>query len=194
MIKSDHYVLLYTENEPFGGITGFVKCLRREPEEKDMVVNVYKDGEWGTYRYLLLDHNAEVKVEQAYVNILEQGNLSSLRWIECPLHYESNHLADHQEKQLVKTLLGNPKDKIDNNEKSGIYKISCKDCQIKSIHHQCAQVMDPSMRIVLERTVECIFDAGIHPTDLKSSRTGVFAAICKLDTKMGHLEGGIYQK
>ncbi|KAJ8958013.1 hypothetical protein NQ318_002015, partial [Aromia moschata] len=128
-IKSDHYVLLYTENEPFGGITGFVKCLRREPGgsnvrclflmdqtkrydpddkiyidqlKKDMVVNVYKDGEWGTYRHLLLDHNAEVKVEQAYVNILEQGNLSSLRWIEGPLHYESNHLADHQEKQLVK--------------------------------------------------------------------------------------------
>ncbi|KAJ8946277.1 hypothetical protein NQ318_023128 [Aromia moschata] len=31
------------------------------------------------------------------------------------------------------TLLGNPKDKINNNEKSGIYEISCKDCDQKYI-------------------------------------------------------------
>ncbi|KAJ8947429.1 hypothetical protein NQ318_009635 [Aromia moschata] len=30
------------------------------------------------------------------------------------------------------TLLGNPKDKIDNNEKSGIYEISCKNCDQKN--------------------------------------------------------------
>ncbi|KAJ8945761.1 hypothetical protein NQ318_022859 [Aromia moschata] len=30
-----------------------------------------------------------------------------------------------------RTLLGKPKDKIDNNEKSGIYEISCKDCDQK---------------------------------------------------------------
>ncbi|KAJ8945974.1 hypothetical protein NQ318_017090 [Aromia moschata] len=32
-----------------------------------------------------------------------------------------------------RTLLGNPKDKINNNEKSGIYEISCKDCDQKYI-------------------------------------------------------------
>ncbi|KAJ8946045.1 hypothetical protein NQ318_005523, partial [Aromia moschata] len=31
-------------------------------------------------------------------------------------------------KNKLQTLLGNPKDKIDNNEKSGLYEISCKNC------------------------------------------------------------------
>ncbi|KAJ8941785.1 hypothetical protein NQ318_006821 [Aromia moschata] len=34
---------------------------------------------------------------------------------------------------IFATLLGNPKDKINNNEKSGIYEISCKDCDQKYI-------------------------------------------------------------
>ncbi|KAJ8938030.1 hypothetical protein NQ318_003334 [Aromia moschata] len=34
-------------------------------------------------------------------------------------------------KNKLQTLLGNPKDKIDNNEKSRIYEISCKDCDQK---------------------------------------------------------------
>ncbi|KAJ8958672.1 hypothetical protein NQ318_016397 [Aromia moschata] len=38
----------------------------------------------------------------------------------------SVHLID-------KRFLGNPKDKLDNNEKSGIYEISCKDCDQKYI-------------------------------------------------------------
>ncbi|KAJ8958015.1 hypothetical protein NQ318_002017 [Aromia moschata] len=61
------------------------------------------------------------------------------------------------------------------------------------IHHQYAHFMDPSMRIVLERTMECIFDAGIHPTDLKNSRTGVFAGICKLETKCGIWEEEFFE-
>ncbi|KAJ8963343.1 hypothetical protein NQ318_018815 [Aromia moschata] len=36
-------------------------------------------------------------------------------------------------KNKLQTLLGNPKDKIDNNENSGIYEISCKDCDQKYI-------------------------------------------------------------
>ncbi|KAJ8956538.1 hypothetical protein NQ318_019261, partial [Aromia moschata] len=36
-------------------------------------------------------------------------------------------------KNKLQTLLGNPKDKINNNEKSGIYEISCKDCDQKYI-------------------------------------------------------------
>ncbi|KAJ8962600.1 hypothetical protein NQ318_000993, partial [Aromia moschata] len=35
--------------------------------------------------------------------------------------------------EIFATLLGNPKDKIDINEKSGIYEISCKDCDQKYI-------------------------------------------------------------
>ncbi|KAJ8961534.1 hypothetical protein NQ318_014785, partial [Aromia moschata] len=54
------------------------------------------------------------------------------------------------------TLLGNPKDKIDNNEKSGIYEISCKDCDQKYIGQ--------TKRSILTRFKE-------HPAHLKYSRT-----------------------
>ncbi|KAJ8948496.1 hypothetical protein NQ318_000033 [Aromia moschata] len=37
-------------------------------------------------------------------------------------------------KNKLQTLLGNPKDKTDNNEKSGIYEISCKDCDQKMLN------------------------------------------------------------
>ncbi|KAJ8946124.1 hypothetical protein NQ318_013175 [Aromia moschata] len=39
----------------------------------------------------------------------------------------------YNSKNKLQTLLGNPKDKINNNEKSGIYEISCKDCDQKNI-------------------------------------------------------------
>ncbi|KAJ8938129.1 hypothetical protein NQ318_004699 [Aromia moschata] len=39
----------------------------------------------------------------------------------------------YNSKNKLQTLLGKPKDKIDNNEKSGIYEISCKDCDQKYI-------------------------------------------------------------
>ncbi|KAJ8963457.1 hypothetical protein NQ318_018939 [Aromia moschata] len=39
----------------------------------------------------------------------------------------------YNSKNKLQTLLGNPKDNIDNNEKSGIYEISCKDCDQKYI-------------------------------------------------------------
>ncbi|KAJ8944183.1 hypothetical protein NQ318_016163, partial [Aromia moschata] len=39
----------------------------------------------------------------------------------------------YNSKNKLQTLLGNPKDKINNNEKSGIYEISCKDCDQKYI-------------------------------------------------------------
>ncbi|KAJ8932703.1 hypothetical protein NQ318_021222 [Aromia moschata] len=39
----------------------------------------------------------------------------------------------YNSKNKLQTLLGNSKDKINNNEKSGIYEISCKDCDQKYI-------------------------------------------------------------
>ncbi|KAJ8942289.1 hypothetical protein NQ318_005607 [Aromia moschata] len=38
-----------------------------------------------------------------------------------------NSVLQLTEGSLLEALLGNPKDKIDNNEKSGIYEISCKE-------------------------------------------------------------------
>uniref|UniRef100_A0A8C2GMU5 Fatty acid synthase n=1 Tax=Cyprinus carpio TaxID=7962 RepID=A0A8C2GMU5_CYPCA len=87
------------------GVVGMVNCLRQEPGgnrirsdadvpslvptqkemkallKKDLVMNVYRDGQWGVFRHQLLTQ------EQAYVNVLTRGDLSSLRWIASPLRH-----------------------------------------------------------------------------------------------------------
>ena len=39
----------------------------------------------------------------------------------------------HSSGNKLQQLLGNPKDKIELNERSGIYEISCKDCNLKYV-------------------------------------------------------------
>lgn len=58
--------------------------------EKDLVMNVWRDGEWGAFRHQLLTNALrEEQTQQAYVNVLTRGDLSSLRWIASPLkHYK----------------------------------------------------------------------------------------------------------
>ncbi|XP_017047341.1 fatty acid synthase [Drosophila ficusphila] len=52
---------------------------------KDLAINVYRNGHWGSYRHLKMESKqALLPVEQAYVNTLIKGDLSSLRWIESP--------------------------------------------------------------------------------------------------------------
>ncbi|KAK9884212.1 hypothetical protein WA026_005162 [Henosepilachna vigintioctopunctata] len=46
------------------------------------------------------------------------------------------------------------------------------------VHYRQADCMDPSVRIFLEKSVEAIFDAGLHPSDLEGTRTGVFVGSC----------------
>ena len=47
----------------------------------DLVMNVYKDGQLGSYRHLLIvdTPSATEATEHAYVNVLTSGDLSSLR-------------------------------------------------------------------------------------------------------------------
>ncbi|XP_054609993.1 fatty acid synthase isoform X1 [Dunckerocampus dactyliophorus] len=54
----------------------------------DLVMNVFRDGHWGVFRHqrITLDANEEL-TEQAYVNVLTRGDLSSLRWIASPLRH-----------------------------------------------------------------------------------------------------------
>lgn len=53
---------------------------------KDLALNVYKNGIWGSYRHLLLENVDNVDTPHAYVNTLVRGDLSTLRWIEGPLN------------------------------------------------------------------------------------------------------------
>uniref|UniRef100_UPI00398F77C5 fatty acid synthase n=1 Tax=Pristiophorus japonicus TaxID=55135 RepID=UPI00398F77C5 len=58
----------------------------------DLVMNVYRDGHWGSFRHLFLqqEQNKE-QTEFAYVNVLTRGDLSSLHWILSPLqHFHSS--------------------------------------------------------------------------------------------------------
>lgn len=47
----------------------------------DLVMNVYKGGQHGSYRHVLMDDtpSATEATEHAYVNVLTRGDLSSLR-------------------------------------------------------------------------------------------------------------------
>lgn len=57
--------------------------------EKQMFANILKGGQWGCYKHIELDQQNEssLQVEHAYINALNRGDLSSLRWIESPLSY-----------------------------------------------------------------------------------------------------------
>lgn len=59
----------------------------KEQLNKNLAVNILKNGQWGTYRHLLLENNGDNLVEQCYVNSLVAGDLSSLKWLEGPLSW-----------------------------------------------------------------------------------------------------------
>lgn len=49
--------------------------------KKDLVLNVYKNNVWGSYRHLLLESSSLVDVYHSTVNTTIRGDLSSLKWI-----------------------------------------------------------------------------------------------------------------
>ncbi|XP_037286488.2 fatty acid synthase [Rhipicephalus microplus] len=59
--------------------------------EKDLVMNVYCDGQWGSYRHRNVHWSGEAKTttQFAYLNVQTPGDLSSLQWYESPLRYLS---------------------------------------------------------------------------------------------------------
>ncbi|KAJ8919481.1 hypothetical protein NQ315_002102 [Exocentrus adspersus] len=118
-------IVLYGENKPKNGILGLVNCLRMEPQsrhvrcvftmdeveefdpqmpfytnqlKKYMAVNVYKDGQWGTYRHLPLQKLDIVEREHCFANVTLRGDLSSLKWIEGPLR---NDMKVQPERNLI---------------------------------------------------------------------------------------------
>ncbi|GJQ79757.1 hypothetical protein Trydic_g23234 [Trypoxylus dichotomus] len=109
LLKENKNVLLYAQDDELSGILGLVTCLRREfhgdrvscvfilddapkfdPElsfykeqlDKGLAFNIWKDGQWGTYRHLLLPDTQLVENEHCYVNVMSRGDLSTLSWLE----------------------------------------------------------------------------------------------------------------
>jgi fatty acid synthase len=110
-VKSEANVVVYGQNREPDGLIGLVNCLRREPQghkvkcflmmdetpdfdpelpfygdqvRKNLAVNIYKSGKWGTYRHLLLEELQEVESEYCFGDVSAKGDLSSMRWLEEP--------------------------------------------------------------------------------------------------------------
>ncbi|KAK9497321.1 hypothetical protein O3M35_004661 [Rhynocoris fuscipes] len=124
--KDTKRVIIYSEKQKYNGLLGFMNCLRKEgdgkkargvlimdenlPEfsidndiftdmlKKDLAVNVYKNGAWGTYRHLKIDPHKLVKAKYAYVNVGTRGDLSSLAWYQGNL---STRIRGYKGSQLV---------------------------------------------------------------------------------------------
>ncbi|KAH1011869.1 hypothetical protein HUJ04_001145 [Dendroctonus ponderosae] len=121
-VAQDGNVLVCAQNEPLSGLLGLTACIRREPGgqnirllflpdpapefdinlpfyrdqlEKNLAMNVWKEGQWGTYRHLLLQQGRLAEVRHCYLNTLVRGDLSSLAWIEGPIG--AGRLADPDE-------------------------------------------------------------------------------------------------
>lgn len=65
---------------------------------KSLVFNVYKNGEWGSYRHLPLEEETLVECEHAFIGPTEIGNFASLSYIESripQLKYVSSASAEH---------------------------------------------------------------------------------------------------
>lgn len=121
-------VLVVCQGEPLCGVVGMMNCIKQEPGgnnvrcvfiqsakapsfsltaplyaaqlKKDLVMNVYQGGAWGSYRHLKLENHTDattLQVEHAYINTLTRGDLASLRWIEGPLtHYRPERYPNRE--------------------------------------------------------------------------------------------------
>lgn len=117
--ETGKYTYIVCQGEEFFGAVGLMNCLKNETGgrlvrmffiqdkncekfdfnnklftdqlKKDLIQNVYKNGQWGSFRHLKLDGSMStptLPVEHAYVNALTKGDLASLKWIEGPLVLE----------------------------------------------------------------------------------------------------------
>lgn len=61
----------------------------KELVERDLVMNVYRDGKWGSFRHTVTQSRGAPRLwtEQAFLNVQTRGDLSSLQWYESPLRY-----------------------------------------------------------------------------------------------------------
>ncbi|CAN8007233.1 unnamed protein product, partial [Ixodes pacificus] len=72
-------------------VAGFQPASSEHKElvERDLVMNVYRDGKWGSFRHTVTQSCGAPRLwtDQAYLNAQTRGDLSSLQWFESPLRY-----------------------------------------------------------------------------------------------------------
>lgn len=59
--------------------------IYRQQIRKDMAINVYKNGQWGSYCHLPIIDLNKVRTPHAFITPKVHGNLSTMQWIEGPL-------------------------------------------------------------------------------------------------------------
>lgn len=64
-----------------------------------MILDLFFQGQWGTYRHLLLGDLETVKAAHAYVNTTTIGDLSSMKWLQGNL--KENHQFKNPDKILI---------------------------------------------------------------------------------------------
>jgi fatty acid synthase len=109
---------------------------------------------------------------------------------------ESRTIHEFRDNLFSKTDMVNDDDrrwKLDHPEvpqrSAKIRNIDHLDAGYFGVHHRQANHMDPRMRVLLETAVEAIIDAGMNPSELEGSRTGVFTGSCCSDMKKTILMG-----
>lgn len=96
----DHLRCLYVNSKERQGVpdVSASSTIFKELLRQDLVMNVYHEGMWGSFRHLPSQARVLVDTPHAYVNVLTRGDLASLRWIESPLKHFIPE--DHPEKEL----------------------------------------------------------------------------------------------
>lgn len=121
-LRNETNVVIYSQNQTINGILGLINCIRKEtggesckcvliqddglptfnPDlykqqlEKGFAINVLKNGQWGTYRHLLLEENFLEKTPHSLIEFGTKGDLSSAKWIEGPLTTNTSMGFDEQ--------------------------------------------------------------------------------------------------
>lgn len=104
---------LTNENDDISGILGLVKCLNMEPTEQatvkcilikdrnskglvdekqlslQLTVNVLDKGVWGSYRHVPVHAMKDIEVSNATNCIQTVGDLTTFKWVERPMHYNT---------------------------------------------------------------------------------------------------------
>jgi len=56
--------------------------LFKKQLNKDLILNVYKNKVWGSYRHLLLEPTSLIEVQHSCANTSIRGDLTSLKWFQ----------------------------------------------------------------------------------------------------------------
>lgn len=119
-LHSDANTVAVIEQEPFSGVLGLVKCIRREPNgnrlkciriddlkaptfsienpiyheqlQLNLAMNVLSNGKWGTYRHIQLPQidTEQICTDHFFLNMKRLGDLSSFAWMSGWLDTKRN--------------------------------------------------------------------------------------------------------